>query len=126
MGCFLRIFVIIVAVSGVYGQTAQLSGGVRYPSQNGNAGAPAVTPLQSTADADPSIRHEVEVPVPTRLSVERAPDSLSISYDLASVRKIKITLGKKMAIGIKTELRVYAKGSEQRPLQPSGVGYASI
>jgi hypothetical protein len=65
MGWFLRIFVIIVAISSAYGQTAQLSGVVRDRAQNGNVGEAAVTPLQSTADADPSIRHEIEVPMPT-------------------------------------------------------------
>jgi hypothetical protein len=39
MGCFLRISVIIAAISSAYGQTAQLSGVVRDPSQAVVAGA---------------------------------------------------------------------------------------
>ena len=64
----------------------------------------------STADADPSVRHEVLVPMPTRLSVERKSGRLSVGFDLASPKKVKITVGKKMSIGVKYEMRVYAKG----------------
>jgi len=78
-----------------------------------------------TADADPSVRHEVIVPMPTRLSVERKSDRLSVGFDLASPRKVKITVGKKMSIGVKYEVRVYAQG-DARPQNPSRVGYASI
>jgi hypothetical protein len=33
--------------------------------------------------------------MPTRLSVQRAAGRFSISYDLASLRSVKITVGKK-------------------------------
>jgi hypothetical protein len=52
--------------------------------------------------------------MPTRLSVQRAADHLSVSYDRASLRNVKITVGRKMTIGIKDELRVYLKG-DARP-----------
>jgi hypothetical protein len=78
-----------------------------------------------TADADPSVRHEVLVPMPTRLSVERKSDRLSVGFHLASPRKVKITVGKKMSIGVKFEMRVYAKG-DARPPSPGSIGYASI
>jgi hypothetical protein len=78
-----------------------------------------------TADADPSVRHVVVVPMPTRLSVQRKSDRLSVGFDLASARKVKITVGKKMSIGVKYEMRVYAKG-DARPRNSGGVGYASI
>jgi hypothetical protein len=78
-----------------------------------------------TADADPSVRHEVLVPMPTRLSVERKSDRLSVGFHLASPRKVKITVGKKMSIGVKVEMRVYAKG-DARPQSPGSIGYASI
>jgi hypothetical protein len=67
-----------------------------------------------TADADPSVRHEVVVPMPTRLS----------GFDLTSTRNVKITVGKKMTIGVKHEMRIYATG-DARPAN-AGVGYASI
>jgi hypothetical protein len=67
----------------------------------------------------------VELPMPTRLSVQRTADSLSISYDLASLRKIRITPGESMSIGMKSELWVYIKGG-QRPVRPGSIGYASI
>src|ERR1700683_2430986 len=54
-----------------------------------------------TADADPSVRHEVVVPMPTRLSVERTSDRISVGFDLASPLNVKITVGKKMTIGVK-------------------------
>jgi hypothetical protein len=78
-----------------------------------------------TADADPSIRHVVVVPMPTRLSVERKSDRLSVGFDLASARKVKITVGMKMSVGVKYEMRVYAKG-DARPRNAAGLGYASI
>jgi hypothetical protein len=78
-----------------------------------------------TADADLRVRHAVVVPMPTRLSVERKAGRLSVGFDLASSRKVKITVGRKMSIGVKYEIRVYAKG-DARPRIPGGVGYASI
>jgi len=48
-----------------------------------------------------------------------------VGFDLASERKVKITVGKEMSIGVKYEMRVYAKG-DARPRNPGGVGYASI
>jgi hypothetical protein len=76
-------------------------------------GFPAYPP---TPDADPATRHPVEVSMPTRLSIQRTSSSLSVSYDLASFRKVKITVGKKMTIGVKDEFRVYPK-REARPAQ---------
>jgi hypothetical protein len=68
----------------------------------------------ATLEADPGARHQVEVSIPTRLSLQRAAGRFSISYDLASLRNVKITVGKKMTIGMKDELRVYLKG-DARP-----------
>lgn len=67
-----------------------------------------------TPDADPATRHQVEVSMPTRL--QRTSSRLSVSYDLASLRKVKIMVGEKMTLGIKDELRVYPKG-DVRPSQ---------
>jgi hypothetical protein len=54
--------------------------------------------------------------MPTRLSVQRMADRLSVSYDHASLRNVKITVGRKLTIGIKDELRVYLKDGE-RPVR---------
>jgi hypothetical protein len=86
---------------------------------------PAFPEHPPTSDADPSTRHEIEVSMPARLSVQRTSSRLSISYDLASVRNVKITVGKNMALGIRDELRVYVKG-EARPLQPRSISLGSI
>ena len=79
------------------------------PAQVGQ-GFPVYPP---TPDADPSTRHPVEVSIPARLNVQRTPGSLAVSYDLGSLRYVKITVGKKMTIGIKDELRVYVEGDER-------------
>ena len=52
--------------------------------------------------------------MPTRLSVQRTAGRFSISYDRGALRNVKITVGKKMTIGTKDELRVYLKG-DARP-----------
>jgi hypothetical protein len=72
-----------------------------------------------TADADPSIRHDVVVAVPTRLRVERTPDRISVGFDLTSAESVKITLGDRMTMGVKWELRVYGEG-ESRPVEANG------
>ncbi len=63
--------------------------------------------------------------MPARLNVQRTSSRLSVSYDLASLRKAKVTVGKKMAIGIRDELRVYEKG-KGRPLQCRSFSEGSI
>jgi hypothetical protein len=87
--------------------------------------APLFPAYSPTPDADPSVRHAVLVPMPIRLSVERTSDRLSVGFDQASARKVKIAVGKRMSIGVKYEMRVYARG-DVRPRSPGGVGYASI
>jgi hypothetical protein len=72
--------------------------------------APRFPEYPPTPDADPATRHRVEVSMPTRLIVQRTSSRLSVSYDLASLRKVKITVGKKMTLGMKDEVRVYPKG----------------
>jgi hypothetical protein len=72
-----------------------------------------------TADADPSIRHNVVVAVPTRLSVERTPDRLIVGFDPTPAENVKITLGDRMTMGVKNELRVWGKG-EARPVEANG------
>jgi hypothetical protein len=76
----------------------------------GAQAGPAFPEYPPTPDADPSTRHAVEVSIPARLSVQRAPSSLSVAYDLASLRNVTIMVGKKMIIGMKDEFRVYLEG----------------
>jgi hypothetical protein len=78
--------------------------------------APGFPEYPPTPEADAATRHRVEVSMPTRLSVQRTSSSLSVSYDLASLRKVKITVGEKMTLGVKDEFRVYRKG-DVRPSQ---------
>ena len=78
-----------------------------------------------SADADPSVRHEVVVPMPTRLRVERTPDRISVGFDITSVQSVRITVGKLMTIGVKYERRVYAAG-DPRPVDAEAIGYSSI
>jgi hypothetical protein len=83
----------------------------------GHAQHPPIYP--PTADADPSIRHDVIVAVPARLSVERTPDRLIVGFDLTSAESVKITLGDRMTMGVKWELRVWGEG-EARPVEANG------
>lgn len=98
---------------------------------DGTASDAATTPFPgfleypASADADPSVRHGVEIPMPTRLSAQRTQKGLVVSYELASAKKVKITVGKSMSIGVKDELRVYAKG-DPRPPRPNRIGYKGI
>lgn len=72
-----------------------------------------------TPDADPSIRHDVVVAVPARLSVARTPDRLSVGFDATSAQGVKLTLGDRMTMGVKWELRVWGAG-EARPVEANG------
>lgn len=53
--------------------------------------------------------------MPSRLIIRRTEDSLSVSYDPASLRTVKITIGSKMVVGCKDEQRVYPDSSAQPP-----------
>ncbi len=64
------------------------------------------------------IQHPVEVTIPARLSVQRRSDSLTVAYDLASLRNVTIMVGKKMTIGMKDDFRIYEEG---RARPPSGI-----
>jgi hypothetical protein len=97
------------------------AGSILFAAQVG----PLFPEYPPTLDADPNTRHQVEVSMPTRLSVQRAAGRLSVSYDLASLQNVKITVGKKMHIGIKDELRVYFEG-DARPAQYRSVFEGSL
>ncbi len=78
-----------------------------------------------TLDADPSVQHPVEVSIPSRLKVEQMPGSMSVAYDLASLRTVKIMVGKHMTIGMKDEFRVYPEG-EARPVSRRGLSMSEV
>ena len=75
-----------------------------------NVSAAACLLFSAAQAANPAARHVVEVSVPGRLKMERTAGDLLVSYDPASLRKVKITVGEKMAVGIRDELRVYGPG----------------
>jgi hypothetical protein len=81
-------------------------------------GFPVLPPI---ADADPSVRHEVTVGVPTGLKVERTADTLSITVDRDSLETTRIMVGTNMVIGVRSELFVYSEG-ETRPTQGRSYG----
>jgi hypothetical protein len=83
----------------------------------GQAQHPPIYP--PTADADPSIRHDVVVAMPTRLTVERTADRMTVGFDPTATEGVKITLGDRMTMGVKSELRVWGEG-EARPVEANG------
>jgi hypothetical protein len=85
-------------------------------------GSPALPPV---SNAQPLMRHPVAISMPARLSLQRTPNRLSISYEPASLRTVQITLGKNMVLGVKDELRVYA-ADESRPSEPRIISKGSI
>jgi hypothetical protein len=76
-----------------------------------------------TADADPSIRHDVIVAMPTRLSVQRTPHRLTVGFDLTAPESVKVTLGDRMTMGAKYEMRIWEQG-EARPAEAGITGMA--
>jgi hypothetical protein len=75
--------------------------------------------------SDTSIRQVVELPIPTKLKVHRTRNQLSDSFDLDSLRNVRIIVDKDMFIGLKDEIRVYQRG-DPRPEKAGRVSYASI
>jgi hypothetical protein len=57
------------------------------------------------ADADPTVRHEETIQVPTRLVFPRShPRWPVLSYDSTSVQSVILSVGYKMTLGVKTRL----------------------
>jgi hypothetical protein len=77
------------------------------------------------SDADPSVTHDIEVSVPTRLKVRRAAARIAISDDASSTQKVHVAVGKSMSLGIRTELRVYPVGTS-RPAKPRTIGLSGL
>ncbi len=81
---------------------------------NGNLvwhGFPILAPI---SDVDPSVRHKVEVKVPTQLTVERGSNTLSITVDRNSREPTNILVGSKMVTGVQWHTYIYPEG-ETRP-----------
>jgi hypothetical protein len=69
---------------------------------------PVIAPV---ADADPSVRHAVEVRVPTAMEVVRRGDSLKVSFP--NVQTTNLMVGYHMVTGIEREDKVYRDGTAQ-------------
>jgi hypothetical protein len=56
-------------------------------------------PSEPIADADPAVRHDETVKLPTRLRVERDGDQLEYGVDEKSVVPVTLDVGRKMILG---------------------------
>lgn len=72
--------------------------------------------IPPTADANPAIRHPVDVRVPTALVVVRNADTASVGTDPATVETVHLTVGEHMTTGMQFERYVYPEGAA-RPAQ---------
>src|SRR5262249_35202318 len=77
-------------------------------SSVGDSAWEAFPVLPPIGDVDPSIRHELQVKVPTQLIIERATDShgkdmVMIRGDRHSLEATNITVGSNMVIGVRSE-----------------------
>lgn len=77
------------------------------------------------ARSEVPVRHSVQLPMPTRLKLRRTQSQISDSFDLPSVRNMKIIVDEDMFIGLRDEVRAYRRGSP-RPESPGRVSYASL
>lgn len=77
--------------------------------------------LLPIADADPAVREEQEVLVPTALTAVRNGGVVEVGQDNETLKTIKLMVGSKMLVGMSTELYVYPEGGA-RPAQPQRMG----
>ena len=77
------------------------------------------------AGADPAVREEQEVLVPTAFIVERTADRLSVSEDNRTLKPIKLSVGLKMELGMETELYIYPVGTI-RSAEPISIGQGGV
>src|SRR5205823_5250103 len=68
------------------------------------------------ADANPAVREEREVLVPTAFAVKRTADEMTVGEDNETLTPLKLMVGAKMVLGMYTNLYVYESGTE-RPAQ---------
>ena len=79
-------------------------------------GFPRIPPI---ANADPSIREEREILVPTRLRIRRSENRISVEVDPDSLESIILDVGADMLIGFRREMSVYRDG---QPVSSGGHG----
>lgn len=81
--------------------------------------------LPPISDVDPSVRHKVEVTVPTQLTVERGSNTLSITVDRNSREPTNIMVGSKMVTGVECQTYIYPEG-ETRPSRTDRGGLGGL
>lgn len=79
-------------------------------------GFPHPTPI---TDANPQIREDISINIPTRLKVNRTTDAISVSVESDSLKPQTIKIGSKMITGVEGRVLIYPKGSK-RP-SPDGL-----
>ena len=70
-------------------------------------GFPRPGPIEG---ADPSVTHDVEVKVPTRLVVKRSAGKVSFGIDPTGFETVKLAVGEKMVTGLRSAVRMYPEG----------------
>lgn len=93
---------------------------VKAPPTN-SFGFPRLPPI---AEADPSIRQPLLLHVPTKLTIERTTDMLSLEIDRSSLEITNLTVGTNMVTGVQNEFYIYPEG-EPRPAN-GGQGLGGI
>jgi len=86
-------------------------------------GFPEPTPV---ANANPSVRHEVNVQVPAKFTVERQPEWIEVTVDLADSKVEKITVGKNMVTGMEYTFVAYPKEGNPPAVRPGGAQISRI
>jgi hypothetical protein len=94
-----------------------------------SAGPPVLAPGQSIGvpqsppvpGADPTVRHDLSIKVPTKLKIERSGDTLEVSIDQTSLEPAAIDVGLNMLLGVKDEYNWRFVGDAQP--QGSSKGY---
>jgi hypothetical protein len=88
----------------------------RLPDSVGLEQRPLYPRIQPSPDADPSVRHPVDVAVPTSLTVVRGTGTASVDLDRATMETAHVTVGANMLTGVQREEYVYPEG-QPRPAQ---------
>ncbi len=88
----------------------------RLPDSVALEQGPLYPRIQPSPDADPSVRHPVDVAVPTSLAVVRGTGTASVDLDRATMETAHVTVGANMLTGIQREEYVYPEG-QPRPAQ---------
>lgn len=76
--------------------------------------------LPRTKDADPAVRHEMEVKAPTRLTVNHHGYRVNFGVDTTHLETVKVSVGEKMVTGLKYHVRIYP--ADHRPAEEQQLG----